>query len=174
MKVPCKSSRAGGATPRTDALIGPAACGRCPKLDSLKQRAVCALWLLHLLTLWNLSKLRFLLSQLRPPTPAGPLDARLETNHLKKSKTGPKRNITEQRIQLLQESFPVTSRGSSSDTTCFQPRAAQRNTNWPRDTRNEEPNQHVELTRKRNQTSSLLKPTKTSNELSIPNSNWNW
>ncbi len=88
-------------------------------------------------------------SKLRPPTRAGQLDARLETNHLKKSKTGPKRNITEQRIQRLQmrRSFPVTSRGSSSDTTCFQPRAARRNTNWPRDTRNEEPNQHVELTR---------------------------
>ncbi len=39
MKVPCKSSRAGGAPPRTDALIGPAACGRCPKPDSLKRRA---------------------------------------------------------------------------------------------------------------------------------------
>ncbi len=39
MKVPCKSSRAGGAPPRTDALIGPATCGRCPKPDSLKQRA---------------------------------------------------------------------------------------------------------------------------------------
>ncbi len=130
MKVPCKSSRAGGAPPRTDALIGPAACGRCPKPDSLKRRAcVRALsleHLLNLLTLWSSSKLRFLLSQLRPPTRAGPLDARLETNHLKKSKTGPKRNITEQRIQRLQmrQSFPVTSRGSSSDTTCFQPRAA--------------------------------------------------
>ncbi len=136
MKVPCKSSRAGGAPPRTDALIGPAACGRCPKPDSLKRRACvrAALsleHLLNLLTLWSSSKLRFLLSQLRPPTRAGPLDARLETNHLKKSKTGPKRNITEQRIQRLQmrQSFPVTSRGSSSDTTCFQPRAARRNTN---------------------------------------------
>ncbi len=38
MKVPCKSSRAGGAPPRTDALIGPAACGRCSKPDSLKRR----------------------------------------------------------------------------------------------------------------------------------------
>ncbi len=110
-------------------LIGPAACGRCPKPDSLKRRACVRVLLLNLLTLWNSSKLRFLLSQLRPPTRAGPLDARLETNHLKKSKTGPKRNITEQRIQRLQESFPVTSRGSSSDTTCFQPRAARRNTN---------------------------------------------
>ncbi len=51
MKVPCKSSRAGGAPPRTDALIGPAACGRCPNPDSLKQRAVCALSLLNLLNL---------------------------------------------------------------------------------------------------------------------------
>ncbi len=29
----------GGALPRTDALIGPAACGRCPNPDGLKQRA---------------------------------------------------------------------------------------------------------------------------------------
>ncbi len=36
---------------RTDALIGPAACGRCPNPDSLKQRAVCALSLLNLLNL---------------------------------------------------------------------------------------------------------------------------
>ncbi len=32
----------GGAPPRTDALIGPAACGRCLNPDSLKQRALCA------------------------------------------------------------------------------------------------------------------------------------
>ncbi len=31
--------RAGGAPPRTDALIGPAACGRCLNSDSLKRRA---------------------------------------------------------------------------------------------------------------------------------------
>ncbi len=29
----------GGAPPRTDALNGPAACGRCPNSDSLKRRA---------------------------------------------------------------------------------------------------------------------------------------
>ncbi len=40
MKVPRKSSRAGGAPPRTDALIRPAACGR-----------VCALSLLNRLNL---------------------------------------------------------------------------------------------------------------------------
>ncbi len=31
--------RAGGAPPRTDALIGPTACRRCLNLDSLKRRA---------------------------------------------------------------------------------------------------------------------------------------
>ncbi len=31
--------RAGGAPPRTDALIGPAACGRCPPRTVLKRRA---------------------------------------------------------------------------------------------------------------------------------------
>ncbi len=39
MKMPCKSSRAGGAPSRTDTLIGPAACGRGPNPDSLKRRA---------------------------------------------------------------------------------------------------------------------------------------
>ncbi len=39
MKMPCKSSRAGGAPSRTDALIGPAACGRGPNPDSLKRCA---------------------------------------------------------------------------------------------------------------------------------------
>ncbi len=95
MKVPCKkTSRAGGAPPRTDALIGPAACGRCLNLDSLKRRAsaralslltLSRTWLEHLLNLgalWNSSKLR-------PPTRAGPLDAHLGANHRKKSKTVP-------------------------------------------------------------------------------------
>ncbi len=39
MKMPCKSSRAGGAPPRTDALIGPAAFGDVQKTDCLKRRA---------------------------------------------------------------------------------------------------------------------------------------
>ncbi len=44
----------GGAPPRTDALIGPAACGRCPNSDSLKRRASArALSLEHGLTLLN-------------------------------------------------------------------------------------------------------------------------
>ncbi len=37
--MPCKSSRAGGAPPRTDALIGPAAFGDVQKTDCLKRRA---------------------------------------------------------------------------------------------------------------------------------------
>ncbi len=37
--MPCKSSRAGGASPRTDALIGPAAFGDVQKTDCLKRRA---------------------------------------------------------------------------------------------------------------------------------------
>ncbi len=52
MKMPCKSSRAGGALPRTDALIGPAAFGDVQKTDSLKLRA---LSLLALLTLLNMA-----------------------------------------------------------------------------------------------------------------------
>ncbi len=47
-----KTSRAGGAPPRTDALIGPAVCGRCLNSDSLKRRAS-ALSLSSLLTLLN-------------------------------------------------------------------------------------------------------------------------
>ncbi len=42
----------GGAPPRTDALIGPAACGRCPNPDSLKRRASARA--LSLLTLLNM------------------------------------------------------------------------------------------------------------------------
>ncbi len=37
-----KVPRAGGAPPRTDALIGPAAYGRCPKPDSFKTTCMCA------------------------------------------------------------------------------------------------------------------------------------
>ncbi len=43
-KMPCKSSRAGGAPPRTDALIGPAAFGDVQKKRTvLKRRASDAL-----------------------------------------------------------------------------------------------------------------------------------
>ncbi len=58
IKMPCKkNSRAGGAPPRTDALIGPAACGRCQKLVCLKRRASDALALFSsgALTLSNMA-----------------------------------------------------------------------------------------------------------------------
>ncbi len=80
MKVPCKSSCAGGALPRTDALIGPAAYGQCPKPDSLKRRAC-----VRAPSLESLNSLELLEATLSQP-----LDARLETNHLKKSRTVPK------------------------------------------------------------------------------------
>ncbi len=75
------------------------------------------------------------------------------------------RNITEQRIQRLQ------SRGELSRWR-HAAEFPRRSTNWPRDTRNEEPSQPVELTGKQNQTSSLLQQQKASNKLSIPNSDW--
>ncbi len=52
-----KNSRAGGAPPRTDALIGPAACGRCLKLVCFKRRASGALALFSsgALTLLNMA-----------------------------------------------------------------------------------------------------------------------
>ncbi len=43
-----KTSRAGGAPPRTDALIGPAAFGDVQKTDCLKRRASGAPWLFSL------------------------------------------------------------------------------------------------------------------------------
>ncbi len=63
----------GGAPPRTDALIGPAAFGGCPKTDSLKRRASArALSLDSLEHGLNIScnSLVLLNSQLRPPTRA--------------------------------------------------------------------------------------------------------
>ncbi len=88
-----KTSRAGGAPPRTDALIGPAAFGDVQKTDCLKttrERRALLLLSLDSLELWNSSKLRFPFSRLRPPTRAGPLDAHLGTNHRRGSKTVPK------------------------------------------------------------------------------------
>ncbi len=83
-KCLAKTSRAGGAPPRTDALIGPAAFGDVQKTDRLKWRASDALSLLSssgALTLLNMAwtslKLRFPFSRLRPTTRAGPLDSRL-------------------------------------------------------------------------------------------------
>ncbi len=100
-----KTSRAGGAPPRTDALIGPAAFRDVQKTDCLKRRAsgapsplLLALWLswTWLEHLWNSAKLR-------PPTRA-PVrwTLTLKTNHLWSLRPCQSRKITEQRIQRLQ------------------------------------------------------------------------
>ncbi len=109
-----KTSRAGGAPPRTDALIGPAAFGDVQKNGLCKttreRRALSLLlalwlswtWLEHL---WNSAKLR-------PPTRAGPLDSHLENQPFMKSKTVPKpqNHGATNSTTAEQRAFPVTSR----------------------------------------------------------------
>ncbi len=65
MKMPCKSSRAGGAPPRTDALIGPAAFGDVQKTDCLKRHASGAPLFSSLLTLLNCGTRRSYASRFR-------------------------------------------------------------------------------------------------------------
>ncbi len=104
----------GGAPPRTDALIGPAACGRCPNPDSLKRRASArALSLEHGLNISWISELS-----------GTPRSCALQRAPVRWTLTSEptigrslrpcqSRNITEQRIQQLQRrAFPVTSRSS--------------------------------------------------------------
>ncbi len=78
---------AGGAPPHTDTRIRPAACGRV-QIGLFKTTPQCA-------------KLSLPVLATRPPTPrkdgleAGPLDSRLETNHLKSPRPCQSRNIAE-------------------------------------------------------------------------------
>ncbi len=74
----------GRALHHTDTLIRPDACGRCPKPDSSKDEARPRSLSLSLVLLDSLPVLA------TRELEAGPLDSRLETNHLKKSKTLPK------------------------------------------------------------------------------------
>ncbi len=107
MKMPCKSSRAGGAPPRTDALIGPAAFGDVQKTDCLKRRASGAPPSL-LLTLWhglNISETPRSCALQRAPVR---WTLTLKTNHLWSLGPCQCRNTTEQRLQ--RRAFPVTSR----------------------------------------------------------------
>ncbi len=85
-KCLAKTSRAGGASPRTDALIGPATFGDVQKNGLFKtkheRRASLSLFsssgALTLLNMaWTSLKLRFPFSRLRPTTRASPLDPRL-------------------------------------------------------------------------------------------------
>ncbi len=128
--MPCKSSRAGGAPPRTDALIGPAAFGDVQKTDCLKRRASDAPSLFSLLTLLNCgtrsyaSRFRGYALQRAPvrwtltsePTIGGGL-------RLCQSRNGATNST------IAEESFP-------GDVT--QQRFLRRSTNRPRETRNKE------------------------------------
>ncbi len=80
--IALQESRAGGAPPRTDALIGPAACGRCLNSDSLKRRASARALLSSLLQLSCAHELVTVRSNARKADlEAGPLDSHNETNH---------------------------------------------------------------------------------------------
>ncbi len=123
--MPCKSSRAGGAPPRTDALIGPAAFGDVQKTDCLKRRASGAPALFSLLSglYWTrrsyASRFRNCALQRAPvrwtltsePTIGGSL-------RLCQSRNGATNST------IAEESFPVTSRE--------QPKEPERNTWHPK------------------------------------------
>ncbi len=82
MKMLCKTSRAGGAPPHTDALIGPAAFRDVQKTDCLKRRASGAPSLFSsLLQLSGAPELVTARSNARKADlEAGPLDSHNETN----------------------------------------------------------------------------------------------
>ncbi len=109
--MPRKSSRAGGASPRTDALIGPAAFRDVQKTDCLKRRASDAPSLsssgaLTLLNMaWTSLKLRFPFSRLRPTTRVGPLDSRLENQPFMGLRLCQSRNGATNST-IAEESFP--------------------------------------------------------------------
>ncbi len=90
--MPCESSRAGGASPRTDALIGPATFGDVQKNGLFKTtRERRALSLSSLLQLSGAHELVTARSNARKADlEAGPLDSHDETNHRRGSKTVPK------------------------------------------------------------------------------------
>ncbi len=147
----------GGAPPRTDALIGPAACGRCPKTDSLKDEArPRSLSLEHGLNISWISELS-----------GTPRSCALQRAPVRWTLTSEptigrslrpcqSRKITEQRIQRQQRrAFPVTSRSSFKSPH----ESNRRSTNRPRDTRNKELNSRGKTKPK---TFILLKPTQAS------------
>ncbi len=104
MKMLCKTSRAGGAPPRTDALIGPAAFRDVQKTDCLKRRASDA----PSLFFWRSDSLEHGLNISETPRSCALQRApvrwtlTLKTNHLWSLRPCQSRKITEQRIQRLQ------------------------------------------------------------------------
>ncbi len=86
-----KTSRAGGAPPRTDALIGPAAFGDVQKNGLFKTTRERRASLSSLLQLSGAPELVTARSNARKADlEAGPLDSHNETNHRRGSKTVPK------------------------------------------------------------------------------------
>ncbi len=123
-----KNSRAGGAPPRTDALIGPATCGRCQKLVCLKRRASDALslffWLSDSLEHGlNISETLRSCALQRAPVR---WTLTLKTNHLWSLRPCQSRKITEQRIQRLQ----------SRELSRWRHAAVSSLTTWPPETKN--------------------------------------
>ncbi len=127
--MPCKSSRAGGAPPRTNALIGPAAFRDVQKTDCLKRRASDA----PPLFFWrsDSSKLRFPFSRLRPTTRAGPLDSRLENQPFMGLRLCQSRNGATNST-IAEESFPGDVTQPSQVSTREQPKEHELNTWHPK------------------------------------------
>ncbi len=102
--MPCKSSRAGGASPRTNALIGPAAFGDVQKTYCLKRRASDA----PPLFFWRSDSLEHGLniSEAAPSNVrAGPLDSRLENQPFMGLRLCQSRNGATNST-IAEESFP--------------------------------------------------------------------
>ncbi len=104
-----KTSRAGGAPPRTDALIGPAAFRDVQKTDCLKRRASGAPSLLSssgALTLLNMAWTSLKLREAAPSNArAGPLDSRLENQPFMGLRLCQSRNGATNST-IAEESFP--------------------------------------------------------------------
>ncbi len=134
----------GGAPPRTDALIGPAACGRCLNPDSLKQRALCAPSLsgnslehgLNISWISELSGTPRSCALQRAPVrwtlTSEPTIGRSLRPCQSRNITGATNSTTAEQGRA----FPVTSCSSFKSPH----ESNRRRTNWPRDTRNKELN----------------------------------
>ncbi len=169
-KCLAKTSRAGGAPPRTDALIGPAALWGMSKPDSWKDDARVtrtlfsssgALTLLNMA--WTSLKLRFPFSRLRPTTRAGPLDPRLGNQPFMGLRLCQSRNGATNST-IAEGSFPGDVTQPSQISTREQPKEPELNT-W-------RPKQRTHAGRKRNQRiEPALKPIQASTNW-IPNPDW--
>ncbi len=144
----------GGAPPRTDALIGPAACGRCPNPDSLKRRVSArALSLEHGLNISWISELsgtpRSYASRFRNcALQRAPVRWTLTSEPTIGRSLRPcqSHNITEQRIQRLQSRGEL-SRWRHAAVSSLHTRATEGARTDHVTNVTEQPKEHVELTR---------------------------